>query len=189
MTSSFLSTGAGAAQPGSEAATPRAGAGVLLTVNPAMGFSFNAPRKSESFRHNFRPFLSALGLRISFGTVGAIEPTIGDTPATKNTPAAKGARMSQSILKLNPSEVNADGESWACVEVEPNEQGLITAKSRVEVIHTKEPNDFTPKRAREPLVLIVWRKGNPVRIEAIRQWCMQYYRIQESATFYRHVFL
>jgi hypothetical protein len=187
MTSSYLSTGAGDGH--AAASPPRPGAGVLLTVNPTMGFSFNAPRKSETFKHNFRPFLSALGLRISYGTVGAIEPTIGDTPASKGTPAAKGARMSQSILKLNPSEVNADGESWACVEVEPNEQGLLTAKTRVEVIHTKAPNDFTPTRAREPLVLIVWRKANPVRIEPIRQWCMQYYRIQESATFYRHVFL
>jgi hypothetical protein len=176
MTSSFANMGGPPAQPGNAAALPRPGAGVLLTVNPTMGFSFNARSKGQSFPHNFRPLLSAAGLRISYGTVSAREPMIGQV------------RMSQATLKLSASTANGDGESWAAVEVEVPD-GIITSTSRVEVVHTKDPNFFTPTVAREPLVLIVWRKRVPVRIEPIRQWSCTHHRIKESATFYRHVFL
>lgn len=192
MTSNFLQMGKAGATGGAAAAaasmTPRPGAGALLTATAGMGFAISARSKSQSFKHNFRPFLSALGLRLSFGTVSGKEPTIGDSLNKDGSLQSRGARMSQTVLKLDPSQVTPDGESWACVEVQ-TEQGIITAKSRVEVIHTNAPNDFTPTRAREPIALIVWRKRNPVRVEPIRQWCMTYLRIQESATFYRHVFL
>lgn len=180
MTSSFLSTSLAAAASGAAGGggVPRTGPGLLLTVNPALGYAYSAKDgKGASFKHNFRPFLSALGLRLTYGTLGTFEPKIG------------ALRMSQAVLKLDPGEATAAGESWACVEVETNADGRVTDPEKVRVIHTKDPGFSTPTKAREPLALIIWRKRLPVRVEPIRMWCMTHHRIQESATSYLHVFL
>ena len=155
-----------AAQSPSLPASVQPGAGTRLTVN-ALGHSTGAPPRGQTFNHPFRPFLGSASLTFRLGTVqslagiGPIEPKIKVNgqlvPMSEkdgNTPAA---------LFLGGLTPNADGISYAALEVTPDEKtGELTKDSRVEIVHTITPVSLLPNLGRGAIALILWSKGNPL---------------------------
>jgi hypothetical protein len=161
---------------------PQPGAGTLLRSS-AEGYAISAvpPRKGISGKLRFVPSLLEGAILLSRGLVNGVEPVAGGPKST--------ARMSKTAIRIDSSKANAAGESWLAVEVEAGELGIITKASRIEVIHTDDPNAFTPTVGRWPLTLIVWDGKRPSLVDQVTHWNLQYHRIQESATFARHAFL
>lgn len=162
------------------ATLPRPGVSTLLTVG-GFGFNLSTLPRGAGRDHAFRARLFGGNLLITRGVIdGAFEPLIGGRP------------MSQTLLPLDPAQVNERGESWACVEVEARNakfEGVLNGGSRVEAIHTKEPHVFTPEIGRGAFAQILWIGRRPARVEQIWFFNPKYEQRRESATFVRHLFL
>lgn len=171
-------TPAKAASDARMAIVPRPGVGTLLRVN-GFEFSLSTLPKGAGRDHPFRARLLGSNLLITRGVIdGTFEPKIGDVP------------MSQTLLPLDPAQVNARGESWACVEVEGmTAEGVLNGASTIKAVHTNEPRLFTPELGRGAFAQILWAGKRPTRVEQIWFFNPRYEQIKESATFARHLFL
>ncbi len=141
-----------------------------LTSN-ALGWSYSAVNAPASFAHPFRPALGGKGVRLARGLVEFREPTI------EGVKIGGEPGKSQPVLKLKHDVANTAGESWVCVELHPDDDGAIPAKSEVEIIHTKETGSVEKDRALCPLVMILWSKRQPVKAFAIVHFNLRYARV------------
>jgi hypothetical protein len=163
--------------PGAEDASPRPivpriGKGTLLTVTSA-GYSISVPSRKGRYPHPFKPALGSLTVSFSRGLVEGFEPKI------KGKPISGGPGIAPPLLKLDPAVANAAGESWCCIEVEPNDAGQVDEKSRVEMVHTASRGSLDPKVARFPVVLILWRNKRPFFTHEIAYFNVRYRRIPQ----------
>ena len=133
------------------------------------------------FQHPFKPFLAAGYVTFLQGTVDTFTPKIGGKPI--GDPNAR--------LKLEPAKVNANGESWAVLEVEPNDQGTLDEKSRIEIVQLAAVNFHDEKIGRQPLVLILWNEQRPFRAIDIAYFNLRYERVKPApgGGIIRHFFL
>jgi hypothetical protein len=149
----------------------RPGFGLRLTVN-ALGTLYSTIAPAPAFDHPFRPTLGRDGVRFQLGLVEQLEPKIGDVPISGD------ARQDQPALSLKASVANQNGESWAMLEVEPNDVGLLTPKSRIEIVHTGDPSlSHALQLGRQPIALILWQDQQPVRAIAITHFHLRYARM------------
>lgn len=151
---------------------PMPGVGTRLTANEA-GFSYSAPVAGGQFAHPWKPSLGGFFLRFNRGIVQGEqvrEPRIGGVPMSG------GPGVPQPALKLEPGKANANGESYAVLEVEPNEKGVLDGKSRVEIVHSTLTNSHGPKIGRQPIALILWKNKRPYRVLPIVHFNLRYER-------------
>jgi hypothetical protein len=156
-------------------AIARPSAGLRVTSNE-LGVSYAATTKSAAWPHAFRPLLS--GDRIAFlrGVVdGRFEPKIGGVPMSGD------ATHAQPTLKLSASVANEAGESWVCLEVEPNSEGRLDADSRIELIHTIDTVSTKLTVGRVEVAMILWRDGSPIKALPILQFNPRYERFVPAA--------
>ncbi len=152
------------------------GTGVMLAAN-ALGIGLSVRARSGSRNHPFYPLLGVRTLKLSRGLVdGLYEPKIGKVPMSGDADHAAPA------LRLDPKEANEHGESWACLEVEPNAAGELTKDSRIEIVHTNAPVSRKKAVGRCPLVQILWRDGRPTRAFAIVMFNLRYVRVLPPPT-------
>lgn len=145
---------------------PMPGVGTRLTFS-ALGYSYSAGAGAGGrYLHPFKPALGGREVSLARGLVDVFEPVIGTEPIST------GAR-----LKLDPKVANERGESWVCVEVTPNADGLLDETSRVEIVHTATVRSFDPAIGREALALILWRSGRPWLAHAVVMFNLKYERV------------
>ena len=170
---------------------PRPGHGTRLTAN-ALGYSVSTPEGGASFDHPWRPSLSGSRLSLRRGTVystggdGVFEPKIkvnGTLVPMSGEPGEPAP-----VLTLEPNIANSADESWVALEVEPNEDGELVKKSRIEIVHTRTVLSHARSPGRHPLALILWRKGRPFRVLAITHFNLRYVRSVDTVGT-RHFFL
>jgi hypothetical protein len=155
-----------AASTQSAAPRPMPGNGTRLTTS-SLGYSYSSLPGEASYPHPFKPSLSGQWISLSLGLVENREPTIGGLPLSD--PLAR--------LRLEPNQVNRNGESWVCVEATLNEEGVIATESRVEIVHRGEPRSLSKTVARAPLCLVLWRNQRPERVLAIVHFNLRYARV------------
>ncbi len=153
---------------------PQPGSGTRLTANAA-GFSISVPGGSKTFAHPFQAMLSGGQLRLRRGLVDTFEPKIGSVPMSGD------ATHPQPALILNPAVATAAGESWACLEVEPDADGFLNKASRIEIVHSREPVSRLKSVGRCPLALIVWRDKQPLFAVDIVYFNLRYVRVLKEA--------
>ena len=175
------------ARPASHPAPPRPqpGAAARVTVN-AHGFAHAGVPQRGKYPHPFRPELGGRSIRFARGLINEqFEPKI------KGVPMSGTDRQPAPALTLDPSVANDRGESWCCVEVEPDEHGELTAKSRIAIVHTATPRSLDPKIGRKALVQILWRKKVPFQAFEIVYFNLDYTRILPApgGGAVRHLFL
>lgn len=144
---------------------PRPGMGTRLTVN-MQGVSLSAPTGGITFAHPFRPSLAGTGVTLQLGLVEGRPPTINGV-SLKERPR----------LELDAKVANANGESWVCVEVHPDADGLLPAESKIEIVHTNQVRSIDQALGRGALCLILWRDRRPFRAVAIKMFNLLYERV------------
>ncbi len=165
----------------------RAGANVRIGRN-ALGFWMQGPGGGEGFSHPFTVTLSGSGARVSRGLILAniaVEPLIGKTPVSG------GAGKPQPVLQLDSSLVNANGESWVCVQVKPDEEGKLDVdnkKSRVEVMQAAHPISAGGDSGRAPLAMVVYKGGRP-QVFQIAMFHLRYETATQTNGPRKHFFL
>lgn len=157
---------------------PMPGNGVRLTTN-ALGTTYGITPSSPNYRHPFRATLGAREMSFRAGLVDIFTPRIGDKPMTEAT------------LKLDARKVNAAGESWAVLEVEPNADGVLTVDSRIEIVQLAEVLRHDEKIGRQPLAMILYKQGVPSRLLSIVTFNLRYERLKpaDGGGAMRHFFL
>lgn len=148
---------------------PQPGTGTRLTSN-ALGYAISASPGGRGFTHPFTPQLGVGWISFSIGLVEGREPTIGKVPISG------AAGVIPPRLMLKPGVANADGQSWACLEVEPDADGILTPESRRELVHTNQPVSHALNLGRCPIALILWRDRRPVAAIAIVYFNLRYAR-------------
>ncbi len=142
------------------------GAGLEMITN-RLGTAYSAPRSVSRYGHPWTPSLSSKTLTLSWGLVnGTITPKIGDLPMTDP----------KAVLKLSADKVNANGESWAVLEVEPNADGLLDAKSRIEIVQLSEVIYIQKTIGRLALALILFQGKSPFFAKHIVHFNVNYQR-------------
>lgn len=156
------------------------GRGVRATVNEA-GVAFSVPTRVARFGHPFRPMLFTSGA-VSFakGLVDLYEPKIGELRISD----------ARALLKLDPMKVNKNGESFVLIEVEPNENGVLDEKSRIEIVQDADPDLHSETIGRQPVALIVFRGKTPIRAFPILFFNVRYERVEPApgGGLVRHLF-
>lgn len=162
---------------------PRPGSGARLLMT-SMGHAYSVDSPGATYLHPFRPVLVGSSVQLALGLVENRQPTINDVPiGGRNGLIPK--------LRLEPGIANADGESWVCVEVHPDADGLLPAESKIEIVHTRAPRSTDPDLGRGELCMILWRNRAPFRVLAIAMFNLRYERVlpPEGAGSVRHLFL
>jgi hypothetical protein len=154
---------------------PQPGLG-RITVN-TIGFALGDEPAGPLFNHPFRATLSGTSLKVQRGLVELVEPTIGHGKV----------RMSTTVLPLEAAKRNADGESWAGVEVEPLPDGTLPKGQRRELVHRTDPLFYTPEVGFFPVALILWRGSAPFRVLQVAFFNCRYFRLKENGVV-RHLF-
>ena len=157
---------------------PRPGSGVRLTTN-ALGTTYAVPGGSPNYRHPFKCYLGAGVVQIRPGLVeGVFTPKIGGKPMTD----------AGVVLKLDAKKVNGNGESWAVLEVEPNEEGILDDKSRIEIVQLAQVDLHEDKTGRQPLAQILFKQGSPQRLLSIVTFNLRYRRVKHATGPVDHLF-
>jgi hypothetical protein len=146
----------------------RPGVGARLTSNE-LGQSLDFTAPGASYPHPWRPSLSRAGVRLTRGLInGQWEPVINGVKLSART---------QPVLALKPELATDAGESWVCVEVEPDALGEITKDSRVEIVHRNQPRSLDPQIGCEALVQILWRGRTPLAAFELVHFNLRYTRV------------
>ena len=153
-------------QPVARSARPMPGVGTRLTYSEIVGYSVSAAGTGASYPHPFKPALGNNQISLSRGLIDAFEPVI------HGKPISSGAR-----LELDPNVANANGESWVCVEVVPNADGILDKDSRVEIVHTATVRSLDPQLGRAALVQVLWKAGRAWLTQEIVLFNLQYERV------------
>jgi hypothetical protein len=163
---------------------PRPGAGTRITVN-SLGTSYSANSGGATYAHRFRPSLGPKGVQLSLGLVNGRPATI------KGVPIGGGPGVPQPTLTLDPTVANANGESWVCVEVHPDDNGELPLDSPIEIVHTNQIRSLDPKLGRGELCMVLWKDKRPFRVVAIAMFHLRYARVLPPAGggAVRHLFL
>jgi hypothetical protein len=164
-----------------KATPPMPGVGARLTANE-FGFSYEVPVRSGRYAHPWKPALNGARLTLSYGIVDGYPPKVGEV---KLSPTGV-----QPAIALDAGVANAAGESWICLEVMPEEDGMLIETSERRLVHTKETRSLDPKLGRCPLVQILWRGGQPFRAFEIAYYNLRYGRVMPptGGGAVRHVF-
>jgi hypothetical protein len=172
------------------------GAGMEMAVN-AMGASLSAPRRSANFNHPFLPMFGGKSLTFLVGTVrsvngiGPIIPTIqvGGDPVPMN---GNGGN-SYTPLALDPGKQNADGVSYAVLQVTPDaKSGELLTGSVCEIIHDSQATNIdpvtgatstsiSPGNGRCALAMILWNGNTAMRVLPIVFFNLVYERVTPPA--------
>lgn len=174
------------AQMGSSRLQP--GVGTLLS-STAHGFIISSPRSGMSFNHPWTPLLvgadSGVGLRLSRGIVDGFEPKIDGEPMS----GLDG--QLPPILKLNAGEINAKtGESWAVLEVTPNDKGVLDKDSKIVIVHRAAPGgNIGGAVGAHPLALVIWKNKKPVMVWPVAFFNVRYVRRTPTSGQVQHFFL
>ena len=154
----------------------RPGPGTLITKTP-FGFSISGRSRGANFHHPFTPFLvtdTKPGIKFSRGIVTgdvSVEPKIGDVPISGD------AKHAQPTLFLDVNDIDAKTQqSWACVEVTPNDAGHLDKDSKVVIVHRNSPISADEAVGRHPLALILWSNGKPGRVFELTFFNLKYVR-------------
>jgi hypothetical protein len=138
--------------------TPRPAPGTLLTTTP-LGFHVAGAGKKANFNHPFQALLVGGALVFSKGIVIS---TVALEPVIKRVPVSGSDKQEQPRLELDAKMANADGVSWACIEAEPDSDGVLNKDSRCEVVHSNHPVLNGPTFGRTPVCMILWQDGAAV---------------------------
>ena len=149
------------------APSQRPGTGTRTIVN-SLGSVLSAVPAPRALALCWVPRLNGNGIAFSRGLVEGITPKIGQVKITDNPPP---------VLELKRDQVNADGESWACLEVEPMPTGALGPLSRVEIVHGNNPFSGDPKVGRQPLAQILWSNGRPTQVIHVTKFNLRFFRI------------
>jgi len=167
----------------------RAGANASIGSNP-LGFFVRGPRNGADWRHPFAVTVSGSKARVARGMVygndGGVEPTI------KNVPVSGDEDRPQPVLALDATTVNAAGESWVCVEVTPDDEGMIGPKAKEEasvvVVQRDHPVAMKGEAGRWPLALLVYR-GEQAQVFQVTHFNLHYVTAQPADGPRTHFFL
>src|ERR1700733_3565277 len=118
----------------------RPGAGTVAIAN-ALGNSIGAPPNNQTFDFAFRPALSGGGLLIGHGYVSSINGGGPIAPMIAGT--AVGGNPGP-VLELDSSIVDANGQSYAVLEVHPDDKGQLTDKTPINIVHGDATPSTTP---------------------------------------------
>lgn len=169
---SFFGRGESApVQPAQGTRLPQPGTGTQLTAN-ALGYSVSVNVRGQKFAHPFRPSLGAAGLRFARGLVEGLEPKI------KGVPLSGDSGHGQPALPLEFKDANKDGDgglSWAVIEVEPDEEDMLTNETPIRMVHRNTPIvSRAPNIGRIAIAQIIWRNKRPVRVFPIVHFNLRY---------------
>ena len=102
----------------------------------------------------------------------SVEPKIGKVPISGD---AKNAQPILLLTALTLGGVTVS-ETWACVEVMPNNDGVMDKYSKVEVVHRNAPLSASDAVGRHPLALILWNNGRPGKVFPVTYFNLRYVR-------------
>jgi hypothetical protein len=158
-------------------APPRQSPGVLLKMTPQGYTQAPANKGGGSFNHPFRPLLSGDKLRFTRGLVSGFEPTIGDG----KIPISGNSKNPPPALQLKPEDMDEETQqSWACIEVTPDKDGVISKADQIRLVHRKTPGDFFGTVGTQPLALILWRDKKPIRAIDLVWFNLRYMSVQPA---------
>lgn len=170
----------------------RPGSNSLITRTP-FGTVINGRPHASAFGHPFQPFLSGTSIRFSAGYVNSEFVPIIRTKEGKNVPMTGDDKNAAPALDLDPKIVNQTlQQSWACLEVTPNNDGSLDKKSLVQIVHRNAPTSVDPKVGRQALALITWANNVPQRVYAQIWFNLKYARTTPQTVgngIPRHLFL
>jgi hypothetical protein len=164
---------------------PQPGAGALVTAND-LGFGFSGKGGGATFDHPFRPALSGkninfkIGLVRSLNGVGPIQPTI--KVGGQQVPMSGKNGNTRTPLVLDPGMQNADGVSWAVLEVSPDPtSGELIQGALCQLVHGVTTTSTDPNLGRTPIAMILWRKQVPVQALPCVNFNLLYERVLPKA--------
>lgn len=185
-----------AEQPRTLAVMIRPTEGARVTVN-RLGRAIGGNPGGASWNHPWRPFLA--GRSITF-TLGSVQSLAGPQPL-EPTILSNGQQLPMSgkdgsvptPLLLDTSVANANGESWAVLEVHPDGNGELQVDSLVQIIHSNSPVSHALTFGRCPIAQILWSQGQPIQALPIVHFNLRYLRALpapgNTAGGPRHMFL
>lgn len=153
--------------------------GVAVSVTPGGG----------GFSHPWRPALGQKSLQLSLGLLNGFTPMITTADGVVSMDPGKGPAPA---LELKAKDIDPDTQqSWACLEVTANADGSVDKHSLVVIVHRSSPTSIDPKTGRQPLALILWQKGAPVRCLPQCWFNLKYYRVDPppGGGIVKHLFL
>src|SRR5205814_294096 len=104
-----------------------------------------------------------LGTVASFAGIGPIEPKIKINGQLVRMSGKNGGLPTP--LALGNVRPNADGVSWAALEVHPDDTGELVKESLVEIVHTNfNPVSHALTIGRCAIAMILWSGGSAVRV-------------------------
>jgi len=161
------------------------GTGTLIGSTP-LGFFVSNPSSGMSFNHPFRHVLvgtdSGAGIRFALGVVDGFEPQIDGQPMSGSSGALPP------VLKLQGTSA-ATKESWALLNVTPNDQGLLDKDSKIEIVHRTSLSTNIGKVGSIPLALIVWKNKLPVMVWPLVFFNLHHIQKTSSTAAPQHFFL
>jgi len=165
-----------ASRPAGTAARPAPG--TYVTSN-RYGQSTGAAPSGGAFDFCFRPSLGAMKLAIGHGYVSSVN---GDGPHAPTIDGAVLGGTKPAQLKLDPSQVNDNGESFAVLEVHPDDKGQITAQTKLEIVHSKDASpSVAPGLGRKAIAIILWNNDSPLKVLPLVHFNLQYVRVIPSS--------
>jgi hypothetical protein len=107
-------------------------------------------------------------MRFERGVVSGIEPTISGV-------LMSGEKGRIPSLRLRADERNSDGESFACIEVQPTADGELNSETPVEIVHRKEPRlPDGGSLARHAIARIIWSGNTPRFVDPLVFFNLRY---------------
>ncbi|EDY16676.1 hypothetical protein CfE428DRAFT_5789 [Chthoniobacter flavus Ellin428] len=159
--------------------------GTRVTVN-ALGRAVDANAGGAAWNHAYRPFLAGqsmtftLGFVQSFAGATPLEPVITSNGQTLPMSGKDGTVPTP--LALDPSIANADGVSWAALEVSPDPAtGELFADSLAQIVHTATPVSHAPNLGRCAIAMILWSQGQPIQALPLVHFNLRYLRVLPAA--------
>jgi hypothetical protein len=151
------------------AASVRAGTGVRATVS-MLGNAYTGPSNGASYPHPWKAALGGLTVRLATGLIEGREAKIGKK------------RLSEgAVLPLDPTKISEAGESWICVEFAPNADGLVDAKTDIQLRQTKEVRSLDEKLARCAIAMVLWQGKQVAFLQQIVHFNLRYKRVKPPA--------
>jgi len=146
-----------------------------------MGFAVAASGGGGNFQHPFKTTFTSDGMLFAAGVVNGLMPVIkvNGTPV----PIIGDSKHAQPLLKLDSKAIDrATLQSWACIEVTPNADGSLDAKSLIEIVHRDSPFSNVATVGRQPVALILWTAAlKPGRVFPQLWFNLRYYRTNPPA--------
>lgn len=128
------------------------------------GYYVSAAPGVANFSHPFTPRLASNSISFSAGYVNSEFVPVIRTDAGALVPITGDDKNGVPSLTLNSDDIDGDTQqSWVCLEVTPNDDGSLDKNSLIQITHRDSPTSIDEKIGRQPLALILWNNGKPLK--------------------------